>query len=550
MRRIRLLFLVKTRQSVRVRTTRAIMIGTFCLALIAGLVTFIFQFSRSPNTIASGNDVTFRSYQGLNFQKLVRTQDGNIVVSDGKNFIKSDSAGNIIWSRGITQTTNLIISGICETTNGDIVAACQSTETSGGVAQIALIRMSSDGSLDWFKFLHKQGSDFIYGISADNDNGVILTGGGCSTNHLILKADAQGSLLWMKDYSLNGSTGSANKIIVNSDGSMFVSGRLNEISSNYISLFMTDAGGNILWGKKFSDSQQPVIKSFIRTSDNCLMIAGTYIGGASASNNPFILKTDLNGNLLWFKRYGTNGIESINDMSPTSDGGAIVTGNIYLNQDENVNALLFRVDAGGTLVWQKSTGNNEFNGAGYDDAYDICHITEHTYAISGMAYWAYLCTIDENGNGFCHESPVSLTVSNVTTQTINAVYSPVLSNMFDVTDGIASSTNIFIGTPHTCASFNPTGINYQSESGSDNSEVSLFPNPSDGNFNVNYFLPYEGSGWLELYDLGGRKLSAIELPIYNRSVSLHYSDLPSGIYLYQVIAGGKIFKREKFVISK
>ncbi len=550
MRRIRLLFLIKTRQSLRQRTMRALMVGTFCLALIAGMVVFVFQFSRSPNTIASGNDVTFRSYQGLTFQKLVRTQDGNMVVSDGKNFIKSDSAGNIIWARGIAQTTNLIISGLCETSNGDIVAACQSTDTTGGVAQIALIRMSADGSLEWFKFLHKQGSDFIYGLAADNDNGVILTGGGCSTNHLILKADAQGNLLWMKDYSLNGSTGSANKIIVNTDGSMFVSGRLNDGSSNCISLFMTDASGNIQWGKKFSDQQQPVIKTFIKTSDNSLIIGGTYIGGATASNNPFLLKTDLNGNLLWFKRYGTNGIESINDMAPTSDGGAIVTGNIYLNQDENVNALLFRVDANGTLVWQKSTGNNEFNGAGYDDAYDICHLTEHTYAVTGMAYWAYLCTIDENGNGFCHESPVSLTVSTVSSQTINTSYTSMVSNMFDVTNGIAASSNVFIGTPHTCSSVNATGIGDQPETNSGNSEISLFPNPSDGNFNINYFFPYEGSGWLELYDLGGKKISAIELPSYNRSVSLHYSDLPSGVYLYQVIAGGKIFKREKFVISK
>ncbi len=525
---------------------RALMVGTFCLAFIGGIVAFIFHFSQSPNTIASGNQITFRSYQGLTFQKILRTQDGNILVSDGKNFIKSDSAGNILWARGITQTTNLILAGICETTDGDIVASCQSTDTSGGNAQVALIRMASDGALRWMKLLHKQGSDFIYGIAADNDNGVIMTGGGCSTNQLILKADEAGNLLWMKDFSLSGSTGSANKIIVNTDGSLLVAGRLNDGSSNYISLFMTDASGNIQWGKKFLDAQQPVIKTFIRTSDNCLIIGGTYIGGA----NPFLLKTDLSGNLLWFKRYGTTGIESINDIAATSEGGAIVTGNIYMNQDENVNALLFKIDASGNIVWQKSTGNNEFNGAGYDDAYDICHITEHTYAVTGMAYWAFLCTIDENGNGFCHESPVDLTVTTVTAQTISAAYAPLTSNMFDVTDAIASSSNIFIGTAHTCSSVNPTGIAEQPVTADDNSQISLFPNPSDGNFNINYFLPIEGSGWLELYDLGGKKLSAIELPSYNRSVSLHYSDLPSGIYLYQVMAGGKIFKREKFVITK
>ena len=310
----------------------------------------------------------------------------------------------------------------------------------------------------------------------------------------------------MKDFSLSGETGSANKVIVNGDGSLLVAGRLSNGSSNFISLFMTDASGTIQWGKKFLDQQQPVIKTFIKTSDNCLIIGGTYIGGA----NPFLLKTDLSGNLLWFKRYGTTGIESINDMAATSDGGAIVTGNIYLNQDENVNALLFKIDASGAIVWQKSTGNNEFNGAGYDDAYDICHITEHTYAVTGMAYWAFLCTIDENGNGFCHESPVELTVTSVTAQTISAAYTPVTSTMFDVTVVIASSSNIFIGTPHTCSSVNPTSVDEPTVTADDASQISLFPNPSDGNFNINYFFPNEGSGWLELYDLGGKKLSAID----------------------------------------
>ena len=524
------------------------MVGTFCFVLLAGLFLFLVQFYRSPVTIASVNQLAFRSYQGLSFQKIVRTIDGNMVVSDGKNFIKSDADGNIIWAKGITQTTNLIISGLCETLNGDIVAACQSTDTSGGGAQIALIRISADGSLLWFKLLHKQGSDFIYGIAADNENGVVLTGGGCSINHLILKADAEGNLLWMKDYSINGSTGSANKIIVNTDGTMFVSGRLNEGSLNFISLFMTDVNGSVLWGKKFLDAQQPVIKSFIKTSDNCLIIGGTYIGGASPCNNPFLLKTDLSGNLLWFKRYGTNGIESINDLVPTNDGGAIVTGNIYLNQEENVNALLFKIDANGTLIWQKSIGNSEFNGAGYDDAYDICRISDHTYVITGMAYWAYLCSIDENGNGFCHESPVSLTVSNVSTQIINTNYTPMNSNMFNVVDEIAATSNIFVGSPHTCSSVNATEISEGTDY--ENSESCLFPNPSDGNFNVNYLFPNEGSGLLELYDLTGKKLAVIELPAYNRSISLHYSFLPKGVYLYQLTSGGKVFKREKFVISK
>jgi len=548
-RRLQMLMILKSRQTLRQKTARAIITGGICAAIIGGIISFIFYFSQSPESRASGNQITFRSWHGMNFLKSVRTMDGCIVVSDGSNFVKFDSSGNIIWSKGISQSNSLVITGICEASSGDIVAACQSTDTTGGTAQISLTRINADGSLKWSKLLHKQGSDFVYGITADVNDGVILCGGGCSTNQLYMKINSDGDIVWMKDYSLNGAMGSANKIIENADGSMYVCGRLYLSGGNFISVLKADENGTIIWAKKFLDQQQPVIKTFRETADNSLLIGGTYIGGSQGSNNPFLLKTDLNGNLLWFKRYGTSSSESINDLAVTADGGAVVIGNVFINQNENVNALLFRIDANGAVLWQKSTGNSEFNGAGYDDAYSICHLTEHNYAVVGMAYWAYVCNIDENGNGFCHESPVAMSVTNVTTQSMNASYSAQGSNNFTVTDAIASVTNIFIGSSHTCESLNPTSVNEPNvEEG--NGSIELFPNPNDGNFNLNYALPNDASGYLEIYDLNGEHVSSVELPAYNKSVSLHLQEMPSGVYLYQIMSGGNILKREKFVISK
>ncbi len=547
--KLRQLLMPRVSQKLKLRNRQLILVGGLFIGLIVGIVAFIFNLSKPDSSLAENvRTDSFRSFQGMNFQKIVRLSDGNFVASDGASFIKMDSIGSVIWSKTVTVPYSMLITGLSQTNDGEIVAVCQSSDTSN--YKIGVIRLTKNGGLRWFRIFSAKGSDFAYGIMADNDNGVVLTGGGCNISHFIMKIDADGNANWMKDFAIANTTGSAYKILTEDNGNMLIAGRITSHGNHSISLMMTDEFGNFLWGKQIADQQLPVVKSIIKTTDGNYILAGVYISQAGAPTlNPFMIKTDPKGNVIWFRRIGNAGYESINDLAATPDGGAIAVGNIYLDEAENVNALIFRMDAQGNLLWQKTAGNSDFNGAGYDDAYSICRNSSNNYCVIGMAYWAFLSKMDENGIGFCHETPVTLAAENVNAQSSNAVYLQVPGDAFTGETIPATVQNMYAAIPNSCSA---TQISTSTNdiNGFEKSEVMLFPNPNDGNFNVNYTLPENSKGQIIIFDLSGKQVTAYDLPSFTHSVSIHQNDLTSGIYLYKVMGGEKVLAQDKFVVAK
>lgn len=280
------------------------------------------------------------------------------------------------------------------------------------------------------------------------------------------------------------------------------------------------------------------------------MLAGNYISQTNApALNPFIIKTDLKGNVLWFRRIGTENYETFNDLAPTPDGGAIAVGNIFLNETENVNALILRISTDGNLLWQKTAGNAEFNGTGYDDAYAICKNSSNNYCVIGMAYYSFMSKMDENGMGFCHETPVTLTVQNVNCQSQNVVYSQVPGEIFSAETINATVQNVYAPIPNSCSA-SQIATSTEDVTAMTKAEVILFPNPNDGNFNINYTLPENAKGKLLVYDLAGKQMLDFVLPSFTHSVSMHLNDLTPGIYLYKVMNGETVVASDKFIIAK
>lgn len=134
---------------------------------------------------------------------------------------------------------------------------------------------------------------------------------------------------------------------------------------------------------------------------------GYLIGGHYRHNNylwyyGWLLKTDINGTLLWDikigNQEGTYGT-IISGMEPTIDGGLIISGSTYLFN--NSDGFILKVDACGQKEWcniYKSPGNMDYSTRVYP-------LTEGGY-IMNFAYWGYdlankriwLFRLDEEGN--------------------------------------------------------------------------------------------------------------------------------------------------------
>ena len=76
---------------------------------------------------------------------------------------------------------------------------------------------------------------------------------------------------------------------------------------------------------------------------------------------------------------------------------------------------------------------------------------------------------------------------------------------------------------------------------------SLFPNPSNGDMQLNYAIKPNDKGVFKVYDVTGKLIDETILNSNGNSLQLN-SYLNNGIYFYQIIVNNKTVKSDKFVV--
>jgi hypothetical protein len=235
------------------------------------------------------------------------------------------------------------------------------------------------------KCLGGTGTDVGNKIIRSSDGGFIIAGstssvnGDVSLNHgasdfWLIKTDLAGIPLWQKTF---GGTGNdiATSVIELSNNEIVVAGYTfsnnGDVTGNHglsdVWLIKISSTGNLIWQKTYGGSFYEVCHAV------SLCDSGFVLAGASSSSNGdvsgnqglkdyWIIKTDTAGNLKWQKSLGGSGNDECYAVSPTSDGGFIAAGYSSSNDGDvtgNHGAYdywVVKLDAAGTLVWQKSLG--------------------------------------------------------------------------------------------------------------------------------------------------------------------------------------------------
>ncbi len=98
---------------------------------------------------------------------------------------------------------------------------------------------------------------------------------------------------------------------------------------------------------------------------------------------------------------------------------------------------------------------------------------------------------------------------------------------------------------------NATGIN-QINSGADDFALDQnVPNPFNGETNIKYKLTEQTkTASLVVYDLSGKQLTSFPLDKTVSSITITSEKLAAGIYIYSVIADGKIMDSKRMVVSE
>jgi len=132
-----------------------------------------------------------------------------------------------------------------------------------------------------------------------------------------------------------------------------------------------------LWTKTYGGVQAEDGYSVQQTTDGGFIITGfTYSYGAGA-NDVYLIKTNADGDTLWTKTYGGYGVDEGRSVQQTSDGGFIITGNVFM-QGKGLQVWLVKTNASGDTLWTKN-----FGGTGFDKGHCVQQTNDNGYIIAG-----------------------------------------------------------------------------------------------------------------------------------------------------------------------
>jgi len=323
----------------------------------------------------------------------------------------------IQWQKCLGGTSNDYAYSIQQTSDGGYVVAGYTGSNNGDVSgnhgsgDFWVVKLDAGGNLQWQKCLGGTGYDEANSIQQTSDGGYVVAGFTLSTNgdvsgnhggydYWVVKLDAGGNLQWQKCL---GGTGydEANSIQQTSDGGYVVAGYTEstdgDVSGNHGGsdywVVKLDAGGNLQWQKCLGGTSSDYAYSIQQTSDGGYVVAGYAlstngdVSGIHGSQDSWVVKLDVGGNLLWQKSLGGTSSDYAYSIQQTSDGGYVVAG-FTESTDGDVSGnhggrdyWVVKLDAGGNLQWQKCLG-----GTDDDYAFSIKQTSDGGYVVAGKTY--------------------------------------------------------------------------------------------------------------------------------------------------------------------
>ena len=329
-----------------------------------------------------------------------------------------------------------------------------------------LIKYNRNGEVEWatnIKGIGESSFSSIDSIAITNEGGYIVGGEfsadavqvgnykltkseNCNTNGIIIKYDSSGEVEWATNIGGTGDNSNPSITIESvdstEDGGILVGGSFsnssiqvgNEILTNnsdtygldfnYYSdtmIIKYDSSGEVEWATSIGGNYSDNIVTIRATNDGGCIAGGSFssteiqLGDITLNNNSdiastpdgMIIKYDSTGEIEWAKNIAGEGVDSIDSILLTSDGGYIAVG-IYtgsislgdytLTNKGSIDGMIIKYDVEGHTEWATSIGESE-----YEDIYSIDQINDGSYIVvgelDGNGFQIGDSTITDNGNG-------------------------------------------------------------------------------------------------------------------------------------------------------
>ncbi|MBN1183839.1 MAG: T9SS type A sorting domain-containing protein [Bacteroidales bacterium] len=295
----------------------------------------------------SNENTNFKGGVGKGITKEDEDYDIYVIKLDANWVVEWDSTygGSFPeWGSDLLEVSDgYIITGSSRSEDGDI-------PSNNGYDDIFIMKLNTTGGLQWIKalgasndeevneILEARDGNYFLGVYTQSTDGM-FSGGYGDDDFWLVKLDTNGDTSWIKNYGGSG--------------------------YDYLTCMSYAQGSGYLLGGE--------------TASNDGMIHGFH-GGTDI----WLVRIDENGDTLWTKCYGGSSNESLQMISPTSDGGYLLTGFSYSSDGDvpgnygGYDLFVISIDADGNIIWSKC-----FGGSMYDRGCYGIGLSEDEYFFAG-----------------------------------------------------------------------------------------------------------------------------------------------------------------------
>jgi uncharacterized delta-60 repeat protein len=360
---------------------------------------------------ASGNILWEQSVRGeeARASSIAQLADGSFAAAanvhsrnsdeNGVHIIRLGAGGTILSDRTFRDLENGTAQSISALPGGGFAVAGWTYSDAEHKTYAWVLNFGPEDELRWerrlggapfkFKFLEKAlGSvrgDGAMSVAPAADGGLIVAGrtaskGAGGTDAWLIRLDKDGGILWDKSYG-GSQDDSFQSIHVRADGGFIAAGETNSKSPEGSNAWIMrlDATGGTLWEKAFGPKGEvpaslkdygmySEAKAVSALPDGGAVAAGSTQEKGAGKRNACVARFDASGTLVWEKTYGGSETSLAHSIVALPDGGFAVAGQrrierIFSRVDREVvnpstgEAWIFRLDADGKVLWEKTFGN-------------------------------------------------------------------------------------------------------------------------------------------------------------------------------------------------
>lgn len=323
--------------------------------------------------------------------------------------VKADENATITWDKTMGASAvviggphNQLINSVYQTSDGSVLVggfsnssiSYEKTEMSRGDYDYWVLKLAANGTILWDKTIGGDDFDSLTDFFEAGDGNYIVAGTSNSSNTgdktdvsrgasdiWILKLNPSGTILWQKTIGGQGYD-SLGKIIPTSDGGFIIASRSaspvsgekteNSYGASDYWIIKLDTNGIIQWQKTIGGSNTDIPATIIPTSDGGYLVGGLSNSSTSGlktedsrgGNDYWVVKLDAIGTIQWQKTIGGNQDDGLFDISQCMDGSYIMTGSSRSNtsgdKTEDIkgegDAWVVKLKDDGALQWQKDIG--------------------------------------------------------------------------------------------------------------------------------------------------------------------------------------------------